>query len=108
VPQLPIILGITQQGKPITLYKCIINNWSYPLVGLGGGRYRAHFIFEGVHFEAEEKIRFNQLCGNYTDLDAWVDIYGHQLKWILIANMSQIRYENLRRNLDVGETARLA
>lgn len=76
VPHLPIILGVTQQGKLITLYNCIINNWSYPLVGLGGGKYRAHFVFEGVHFEAEEKIKFNQLCGSYTDLDAWVDIYG--------------------------------
>jgi ApeA-like protein/HEPN superfamily Apea-like protein len=95
VPQLPIILGITQQGKPITLYKCIINNWTYPLVGLGGGKYRAHFVFEGVHFETEEQIRFNQLCGNYTDLNAWVDIYGFAIEVDTSDGkfVSNIRYE---------------
>lgn len=102
-----IILGLTQQGKPITLYKCIIKPRTYSLVGLGGGKYRAHFVFEGVHFEAEEKIRFNQLCGSYTDLDAWVDIYGFAIeedtadsKFVL-----NIRYEKpTSQFLDVGET----
>jgi len=102
-----IILGITQQGKPITLYKCIINTWSYPLVGLGGGRYRAHFIFEGVHFATEEKIKFNQLCGSYTDLDAWVDIYGFVIEWDNTDGkaVSKIRYEKpASQFFDVRET----
>ena len=106
VPQLPIILGITQQGKPITLYKCIINNWTYPLVGLGGGKYRAHFVFEGVHFEAEEKIRFNQLCGSYTDLDAWVDIYGFAVEVDTADGKfaSKVKYEKpASQFFDVGE-----
>ena len=105
-PQLPIILGITQQGKPITLHKCIINNWSYPLVGLGGGKYRAHFVFEGVHFESEEKIKFNQIRGSYTDLDAWVDIYGFAVEVDTVEGrfVSNIRYESpATQTFDVGD-----
>src|SRR5688500_3003699 len=80
IEQPTIILGVTQQGKPITLYKCFYNQWTYPLIGLGGARYRVHIIFEDVHFDSEEKIRFHQLCGRYTDLDAWVDIYGFTIE----------------------------
>jgi hypothetical protein len=75
-----IILGITQQGKPITLYKCFYNQWTYPLIGLGGGKYRVYTIFEGVQFDSEDKIKFHQLCGSYTDLDAWVGIYGFTIE----------------------------
>jgi len=49
-------------------------------MGLGGGKYRVHAIFEGVQFDTEDKIKFNQLCGSYTDLDAWVGIYGFTIK----------------------------
>lgn len=104
---MPIILGVTQQGKPITLYKCVISSWTYPLVGIGGGKYLAHFVFEGVHFEAEEKIRFNQLCGSYTDLDAWVDIYGFSIEVDTADSkfVSNIRYEKpLSQLFDIGET----
>lgn len=95
IEQPTIILGITQLGKPITLYKCIINSWTYPLIGLGGGKYWAHFVFEGVHFVSEEKIKFHQLCGSYTDLDAWVDIYGFAIEWDNVDGkfISKIRYE---------------
>lgn len=109
IQPLPIILGVTQQGKLITLYKCVISSWTYPLVGLGvgGGKYLAHFVFEGVHFEAEEKIRFNKLCGSYTDLDAWIDIYGFEIKEDTADSkfISNIRYEEPKSQfLDVGDT----
>jgi hypothetical protein len=81
IEQPTIILGTTQQGKPITLYKCLYSQWTYPLIGYGGGKYLVHFIFEGTQFDSEEKIAFHQLCGRYTDLDAWVNIYGFEFLW---------------------------
>lgn len=80
IEQPRIILGISQSGTPITLYKSFMTYLTYPLVGLGGGKYRTHMIFEGVHFKSEEKIKFNKLYGSYTDLDAWVDTYGFKIK----------------------------
>ncbi len=79
VVQPTIILGVNQKGKAVTLYGCQNKSWIYPLVGLGGAKYRADFVYEGVHFEKEDDIKFNQLCGNYTDLDAWVDIFGFSI-----------------------------
>jgi hypothetical protein len=75
-----IILGITQEGKPITLYQCIYNSWTIPIGGLGGAKFRVHVVFEGVHFETEEKIRFHELYGGYTDLDSWVNINGFTIE----------------------------
>jgi len=90
-----IILGFTQQGKAITLYKCLYTKATLPLMGLGGASYYAHFIFEGVHFESEEEIKFHELRGNYTNLDAWVDIYGFTIenKSADGGYISEIRYE---------------
>jgi len=101
-----IILGITQQGKPITLYKCFYNQWTYPLIGLGGGKYRVRFVFEGVQFDSEEKIKFHQLCGSYTDLDAWVDIYGFTIEQDITDGkfISKIRYEKpASQFFDIGD-----
>jgi hypothetical protein len=97
IEQPDIILGVTQEGKPITLYKCFYTNVTYPLAGpgLGGGKYRAQFIFVGVHFASEAQIKFNQLCGNYTDLDAWIDIYGFTIERESADDkpVAKIRYE---------------
>jgi hypothetical protein len=107
IEQPVIILGITQQSRPITLYKCIFSKGTYPLGGLGGGKYRVQIIFEGVHFESEAEIKFNQLCGNYTDLDSWVDINGFTIE---LENtdekfISKIRYEKpSSRFFDIGDT----
>ena len=95
IEQPEIILGLTQQGKPVTLYKCSYKNWRFPLVGLGGGEYRVRFIFEGVHFKSESEIRFNQLRGSYTDLDNWVGISGFFIDENFIDNkyIANIRFE---------------
>jgi len=93
VDQPIIIHGATQQGKPITLYKCF--NTHYPLTGVGESKYHVHVIFEGVQFDSEEKIKFNEIYGSYTDLDAWVDIYGFTIDNDYKDNkfVSNIRYE---------------
>ena len=73
---LPIILGESYDGKPITLYKCILNKYNYPFSGYGNCKYMAHFVFTNVHFESEEQIKFHELRGNFSDLEAWVGING--------------------------------
>ncbi len=74
-----IILGVTQHGKPITLYKCIPLQETYPILGFGGGKYYAHFVFEGVHFLSPDQIMFNRLLVQYDDLDAWVGRHGFSI-----------------------------
>jgi len=80
LPEQPkIILGMTQDNKPITLYKCINTSLTYPLFGMGKTIYYAHFLFEGVHFRDESDIQFNKLNINYSNLDAWVGINGFSI-----------------------------
>jgi hypothetical protein len=111
IKQIPIILGVNRQGTPFTLYNCIVTSWTVPMDGLGGGEYFAHFVFEGVHFEAKEKIKFNKLLGSYTDLDAWINIYGFEIDTDMSdnKNVSNIKYEKpkaqfftIEDTLDVG------
>jgi len=77
-----IILGVTHKGEHITLHHCHYIAITYPIVGVGfsSTKYRARFTFVGVHFEKETDILFNQVFGNYTDLDAWVNIFGFTIK----------------------------
>lgn len=79
IQQPPVILGVQQNGRPITLYRCHVRHLSYPCPGIGQAIYYAHFVFDGVHFATEEDIKFNELQGSYTDLDAWVNIFGFDL-----------------------------
>jgi hypothetical protein len=91
-----IILGLTQQGKPVTLYKCLNTVTTLPIAGgLGGGKFLVGFVFEGVHFEAEADITLYQICGSYTDLDAWVNMYGFEIDFDITTDksVSTVRYE---------------
>ncbi|MEW5871784.1 MAG: HEPN domain-containing protein [Chloroflexota bacterium] len=100
-----IILGYTQQGKPITLYGCIKTQGTYPIMNLGDAKYKVKFVFEGVHFENEADIKFHQLYGSYTDLDAWVNIYGFTIEQERDDGRSswKVRYEKpLPQFFDIG------
>ncbi|MFC1997578.1 HEPN domain-containing protein [Chloroflexota bacterium] len=107
----PIIYGVSQPGKPVTLYKCFITHKTSPITGLGKSVYRVHFAFEGVHFEREEDIKFHQLCGSYTDLDAWVNIYGFEINqeeddgefvWNIKFARPQPHIYNIENDLEAG------
>ncbi len=71
-----IILGKTSDGKDITLYKCfevrkIFNSSGFPMTVVF-----SNIIFEGVHFNTEEDIRFKELSCHYSNLDEWAWMNG--------------------------------
>jgi hypothetical protein len=83
----------------------------FPINGFGKGRYLVDFAFVGVHFETEDDIKFYQLYGSYTDLDAWVNKSGFKIETEIIAEkmISKIFYEkpspifsDVNDNLEVG------
>lgn len=90
-----IILGDTQEGKPITLYQCMKSHGTFPIMKMGDAKYRIKFVFEGVHFKTKVDIKFHQLFGSYTDLDAWVDIFGFKIDQENVDGqiVSKIEYE---------------
>jgi len=69
-----IILGISSNGKKITLHKCFEtkpNNVSVP----ESLSFYADEVFVGAHFQKSEDIKFRKLCIRYSYLDEWVNIF---------------------------------
>jgi len=108
-----IILGITQKGEPVTLHQCQCTTSTIHLIGSGMGmmKYQPRNIFVGVHFEKEADILFHQVFGNYTDLDAWVDIFGftiehaseeNQYKSVVEYKRPEARFVQLSDGYEVG------
>ena len=73
-----IILGITSNGKIITLYKCYESQSHMSVPGFLSSSFIANFAFLGCHFEKEEEIRFDFLSLNYSHLEEWTGITGFQ------------------------------
>ena len=77
-----IILGLTSDSKEITLYKTFISSRSgIHLVqnqeaGTPSSKYIVNYVFEGVHFDKVEDIKFDRLVSEIIDLDEWVGISG--------------------------------
>ena len=65
-----IILGITKDGKDITLYKCYQKSFNF-----GGGFITSSFlvnaVFIGHHFEKKEDIVFNSISLKYSHINNW-------------------------------------
>jgi hypothetical protein len=72
-----IILGISANGKRITLNRCIetSSSASYP-VGFQTSRFLAQMIFVGAHFQRLADIKFRNISIHYAHLDAWTNISG--------------------------------
>ncbi|HNQ69534.1 MAG TPA: hypothetical protein PLM04_08300 [Paludibacteraceae bacterium] len=77
-----IILGLTSTSKEITLYKTFVSSrGGLNLVqnqeaGIPTSKYIVNYIFEGVHIDKPEDIKFDKLVSEIIDLDEWVGISG--------------------------------
>lgn len=74
------ILGITQEGKRITLYKCLINDAKISIPGLNTSSYSAEFVFVGAHFLSEEDIIFDKVDVNLQYSEKWANLSGFDIK----------------------------
>ncbi|MFQ6054681.1 MAG: hypothetical protein ACE5J3_01700, partial [Methanosarcinales archaeon] len=66
-----IILGITSNGKIITLYKCYESQSHMSMPEFLSSSFIASVVFLGHHFEKEEDIIFDSLLLNYSHLEEW-------------------------------------
>jgi hypothetical protein len=79
-----IILGLSSEGKEITLHTCFnIQNTQLIGKGISKSKFVVSFVFLGFHFERKEDIEFKSVFVNYHLLDEWVAIGG------IIQNMVQ-------------------
>jgi len=69
-----VILGITSNGKIITLYRCYRYKIQPSMAGPQMSSFKADFVFEGHHFERAEDIMFDSISVNYSHLEDWAEI----------------------------------
>jgi hypothetical protein len=60
-PDLPIICGITEDGKKITLFKCFRNNRHFNSNGLESSSFETLYMFVGL-LMPEEELKFKYQC----------------------------------------------
>lgn len=66
-----IILGKTPNGTNITLFRCFEINKTFSSNGFPTTIVFANVVFEGVHFNSEKDIKFNEISCHYSNLDEW-------------------------------------
>jgi len=88
-----IILGVSSNGKNITLYKCFETRSSLSLPGLLTSSFYASVVFVGVHFEKTEDIKFESLSIHCSYLDDWVNISGFNIQHLSDKKELLIKYK---------------
>lgn len=74
-----IILGITEEGKSITLYNCAETSYSKSSSSNGlisTSSYVVLYFFKGVHIYKKEDLVFNSIEGEIFGLSDWLNISG--------------------------------
>ena len=79
--ELEIILGISSNGKNITLHKCFETKSNVSVPGLLTSSFYANEVFVGAHFQKSEDIKFRELSICYSYLDEWVNISGFNIQY---------------------------
>jgi hypothetical protein len=72
----PRVLGISVDGKPITLEMVSERGHSVNLPGLPISKYGAGVALIGKHFEKGESVTFDEIAISATDLNTWTRVSG--------------------------------
>lgn len=77
-----IILGITSDSRQITLYRCFITSAggvkfvSGEESGIPSTIFTVNYIFEGIHIDTSDEIKFQKIVSEIHNLDEWIGISG--------------------------------
>lgn len=88
-----IILGVSSNGKNITLYKCFETKSSFNFSGFQTSSFYADLVFIGAHFQKSEDIKFKSIFVHYLHLDEWVNISGFDIKHLWEEKEVIIKYK---------------
>ena len=69
--EIDIILGRTSDGKEITLVRSFQINKTFYSNGFPTIKIFSQYVFEGVHFNSKNDIKFKKLSCRYSNLDEW-------------------------------------
>jgi hypothetical protein len=104
-----IILGITSDGKPITLYKCFEKSSELNSPGFQTSLFHVNLVFVGAYFQDAKDIKFKSMSVYYSYLDQWVDISGFKIECLGQGKESVIKYKQPELiRADISDTLTLA
>jgi hypothetical protein len=76
-----IILGLSIDGKHVTLHNCAVSKLSfYTLGNLGNIVLDVQYVFIGTHFNNKEEMRFSKLIGSFSQLEEWSGMNGFNIE----------------------------
>ena len=67
-----IILGLTREGVPCTLYKSMQTSSGLTFGGVHNAEYSPQFLFVFEHFNSPSEMNFQQASLSYTHLEEWI------------------------------------
>jgi len=102
-----IILGVTSNGKIVTLYKCYEFKSHMSMPGFLSSSFIASVVFLGHHFEKEEDIIFDTLSLNYSHLEEWTRITGFQFIKLEIDSKNHLTKHEIRYSFPQKVEAKL-
>jgi hypothetical protein len=86
-----IILGISANGKKITLYKNIEKSTTHNPAGFPISVFSTNVVFEGEHFSTADSIKFKNISMSYSYIDDWIDIHLFKTGDWMYKSPSQIK-----------------
>lgn len=77
--QLELILGLTSDGKKITLYKSFEYSRTISFPGLETSKYQPNYVLIGHHFKKTEDLVFYTVTARFKNFELWINKYGFDL-----------------------------
>jgi len=74
-----MILGMSTDGKPITLHKCYGTNFHSTNIRFSTTEYSILYVFVGRHFSTRDDIRFKKIHLHLIHFDEWMRRSGFQM-----------------------------
>lgn len=93
-PEETIILGLLENNEKVTLYKCFGRAKIFELVRERSNLFfQATYIFQKIHCQTEQEIKFKSISIRYSHLEEWVGKSGIQAIYAKNENKVWISYQ---------------
>lgn len=89
----PLILGVTNEGKLLTLCDCVESGFRMSFPGFRSQQFLATMAYIGAHFANPEEIRFHKVQVRYSHLPDWVRLSGFHTQHTVRNQIGLDKYE---------------
>ena len=77
---IPVILGVSEDGRFLTLLENPLTHWTLRLPGIPEEQYLTTFLLIGAHFQDPSALRFTAVTLRTLGIDEWIGITGFNVE----------------------------